>query len=180
MRLNPQEAGGNEICHNAPMQKPRISIIAAVGKNRELGKKNELIWRIRDDLQRVKGLTMGHPIVMGRNTHLSIGKPLPGRTNIVISHLDESFEGCTVVHSLEEALEAAKKVEKEEIFIFGGAYVYSTAIGIADRLYLTVIDGTDPDADAFFPDYAEFSKVIESEKRDQDGLAYEWVILERS
>lgn len=125
------------------MQKPRISIIAAVGQNRELGKKNELIWRIGADLKRVKELTMGHPIIMGWNTYQSIGRPLPGRTNIVISMTPAEIAECVVVTSLEEALARAREIEKEEIFIFGGASVYRESIALTDRLYLTRIEATD-------------------------------------
>ncbi len=162
------------------MNKPRLSTIAAVGENRELGKKNELIWRIRDDLKRVKELTTGHPIIMGQNTHESIGKPLPNRTNIVLT-LNKNYrpEGCVVAHSLDEALGKAQEIEDEEVFIFGGAYVYEQTIDLVDRLYLTLIHDADKDADAFFPDYSKFSKIIQKEKRDQDGLAYDWVVLER-
>ena len=157
----------------------RISIIAAVGKKRELGKKNELIWRISDDLKRVKALTTGHPIIMGRNTYLSIGKPLPNRTNIILSWEPEEIPGCTVCTSLDEALSFARSIEKEEIFIFGGASVYASALPIVTRLYLTVIHATDADADAFFPDYSAFTKIIETEARNQDNLIYDWVTLER-
>ena len=158
----------------------RISTIAAVGENRELGKKNELIWPIRDDLKRVKELTMGHPLIMGQKTYESIGRPLPGRTNIVLTQ-DDTYapEGCVMAHSLDEAFEKAREVEDEEIFVFGGAYVYAQTIEITDRLYLTLIHDTDQDADAFFPEYEAFTKVIEKEEREQDGLKYDWLILER-
>lgn len=158
----------------------RISTIAAIGENRELGKKNELIWPIRDDLKRVKELTMGHPIIMGQNTYESIGRPLPGRTNIVLTQ-DTTYapEGCVMAHSLDEAFKKAREVEDEEIFIFGGAYVYQQTIEMTDRLYLTLIHDTDSEADAFFPEYTEFTKVIETEEREQDGLKYDWLILER-
>lgn len=161
------------------MSTPRISIIAAVGQNRELGKKNELIWRISADLKRVKELTMGHPIIMGWNTYLSIGRPLPGRTNIVISWSPVIIDGCIVVTSLNEALLKAKELEQEEIFIFGGASVYKEAIGITDRLYLTRIEATDADADAFFPDYSEFTKVLDEEKHFEYNPPYTWLTLER-
>ena len=159
--------------------KPRISIIAAIGENRELGKNNDLIWRIKDDLKRVKELTTGHPIIMGQNTYESIGRPLPNRTNIVLTQdKDYSPEGCVMANSLEKAFEEACKVEDEEIFIFGGAYVYKQTIYMADRLYLTLIHDSDKDADAFFPDYSKFRKIIEKEERDQAGLKYDWITLE--
>ena len=162
------------------MQKPRISIIAAVGQNRELGKKNELIWRISADLKRVKELTMGHPIIMGWNTYQSIGHPLPGRTNIVISWTPTDIEECIVVSSLEEALEEAKKIESIEVFIFGGASVYAEGIGIADRLYLTRIEATNSDADAFFPPYEDtFTRVVSEEPHMENDPPYTWITLER-
>ena len=161
------------------MSTPRISIIAAVGQNRELGKKNGLIWRIGADLRRVKEITMGHPIIMGWNTYQSIGRPLPGRTNIVLSFRPMKIGGCVVATSLEEALTKAKEVEQEEIFIFGGASVYKEAIGITDRLYLTRIEATDADADAFFPDYSEFSKVLDEENHSEYVPPYTWLTLER-
>lgn len=161
------------------MQTPRVSIIAAIGKKRELGKQNELIWRIPDDLKRVKTLTMGHPLIMGRKTYESIGRPLPGRTNIVVSRTSGPIEGCVVVGSLKAALRHAIEIDLEEVFIFGGAQIYAEALPHTDRLYLTVIDATDPEADAFFPDYSEFTHTIQKETRDQEGLAYEWQTLER-
>jgi len=163
------------------MYTPRISAIAAIGKNRELGRTNDLIWRISEDIKRVKQLTMGHPLIMGRKTYESIGKPLPGRTTIIVTR-DPNFraEGCVVVHSLEDALKQAREIETEEIFIFGGAQLYEQALPIIDRLYLTIVDAEDPTADTYFPDYDDFAKVIEKEKRDHDGLEYEWLTLERA
>lgn len=161
------------------MNTPRISIIAAVGQNRELGKKNELIWRISADLKRVKELTMGHPIIMGLRTYESIGRPLPGRTNIVLSFEPVDIPGCVVVTSLDEALTKARQVETEEIFIFGGASVYQATIGVAERLYLTRIEATDPDADAFFPDYSTFTNILSEETHPEHAPPYTWLTLER-
>lgn len=169
-----------QIWHNQTMEKARISIIAAVGMNRELGKKNELIWRIGADLKRVKDLTMGHPIIMGWNTYQSIGYPLPGRTNIVISWTPTELAGCIVVSSLSEAIDHARKIEDAEIFIFGGASVYTEAIPFVDRLYLTQIKATDADADAFFPPYADFTKVVSEENYFEHTPPYSWVTLERA
>lgn len=157
----------------------RISIIAAVGENRELGKGNKLIWRIPADLKRVKELTTGHPIIMGRKTFDSIGHPLPNRTNIVLSRTPVAIEGCTVVSSLEEALETARTIDTEEIFVFGGGQVYEMAVPHTDRLYLTRVHKTDPDSDAFFPDYTEFTKVISSEEYLEHEPPYTLLTLER-
>lgn len=162
------------------MGKPRISIIAAVGQNRELGKKNELIWRMGPDLKRVKELTMGHPIIMGLRTYESIGRPLPGRTNIVLSFEPREITGCVVVTSLDEALARAHEVEHDEIFIFGGASVYQATIDIAERLYLTRIEATDPEADAFFPDYSVFTKIIFEESHPEHTPPYTWLTIERT
>src|SRR6056297_3609108 len=110
------------------MSTPTISAIAAIGQHRELGKDNGLIWRIPADLKRLKALTTGHPIIMGRKTFESIGRPLPNRTNIVISrNPDFAAPGCMVVDSLEDALAVAREVEPEELFIFGGAAIYELA-----------------------------------------------------
>lgn len=161
---------------------PRISIIAAIGQNGELGKNGELIWRISDDLKRVKTLTMGHPLIMGRKTYESIGRPLPGRTNIVISKSVEEIEGCVVVKTLEGAIDVARTIDRDEIFIFGGAQVYAKALPRTDRLYLTVVNAEDNEADVFFPAYKDaFNHVISREVRiDQaTGLSYEWVTRER-
>jgi dihydrofolate reductase len=161
------------------MTTPRISIIAAVGKNRELGKNNELIWRISPDLKRVKELTTGHPIIMGRKTFDSIGRPLPNRTNIVISRAQVCIEGCLVFDSLEKGIEAAKAIDTEELFIFGGASIYTEALPVTNRLYLTVIDAEDSDADTFFPDYSDFTKIIAEEKHPENEPAFTWYTLER-
>lgn len=165
------------------MSEHRISIIAAIGQNRELGKNNELIWRISDDLKRVKELTMSHPIIMGRKTYESIGRPLPGRTNIIITR-DQTYqaEGCKVVDSLDSALAAAKDAPgNDEIFIFGGASIYEAALPQTDRLYLTLIDDLDLEADTFFPKYEQtFEKNISQEDKSQDGLKYKWLTLERN
>lgn len=167
-----------------------ISIIAAIGKNRELGKNNQLLWHISEDLKRFKEVTSGHVVIMGRKTYESIGKPLPNRLNIIISR-DPSFkiQNCIVVHSLEEALDVAKrkpayatsfakasKVKKasvgkeEEIFVIGGASVYAQAMNFADKLYLTIVD-QEFDADAFFPDYSMFKRKV-FEKKFVSGKYY--------
>ena len=163
-----------------------VSIIAAIGQDRALGKNNELLWRIPDDLKRFKALTTGHPIIMGRKTFESLGKPLPNRTNIVIMYATEDwrnnprydFENVVVAHSLEEAIENAKTLD-QEIFIGGGAMIYTQALPLADRLYLTLIDDK-KDADVYFPAYETmFTKKVKEENREFNGLKYKWVDLER-
>lgn len=161
------------------MQKPTISAIASIGRNRELGKDGQLLWRISDDLRRVKELTTGHPIIMGRKTHESIGKPLPNRPNIVVSKTTRHIDGCVVVPSIEKALETARELDNDEIFIFGGGQIYQAAFPYIQRLYLTRVEAEDPESDSFFPDYRNFTKVIEQETREQDELSYDWITLER-
>ncbi len=157
------------------MQKPILSIICAVSENRAIGKNNQLLWHIPEDMAHFKKLTIGHAIIMGRKTFESIGKPLPNRTNVVItSDPDYSAEGTIVAHTIEEAIEKVKEIEKEEIFIIGGGKIYEQTIDLCDKLYLTVVEGKF-EADTFFPDYSKFSVV--SEKRGADEK-YKYKFLE--
>ena len=112
-----------------------ISIIAAVAQNGVIGDKNALLWHISEDMRFFKRTTSGHPVIMGRKTYESLGRPLPNRTNVVISRTQREIEGCTVVGSLEEAVALFPK--EEEVFIIGGAQIYALALAIADRMYLT-------------------------------------------
>ncbi len=139
------------------MKQPAISLIAAIGKNRELGQGNKLLWDIPEDMAHFKSVTMGHAVIMGQKTYESIGKPLLGRTNIVLSR-DPNFapRGVVVANSIESALNEATRVEKDEIFFIGGASVYEQALGLADKLYLTLIHG-EREADVYFPDYSAFT-----------------------
>lgn len=157
----------------------RVSAIAAIGKNRELGKGNNLLWCIPHDLARFKSITMGHPVIMGRKTFESIGRPLPGRPNIIITR-DKSFEaeGCLVTHSIEDAFEEAKDLDDEEVFIIGGGEIYKQAMPYVDKLYLTLIHD-EKESDVFFPDYSEFTKETFREEHEYEGLKYTWVDLER-
>ncbi|MEX0621434.1 MAG: dihydrofolate reductase [Candidatus Woykebacteria bacterium] len=161
------------------MKRPRISIIAAIGKNRELGKDNKLLWHISEDLKRFKKLTTGHPIIMGRKTFDSIGRVLPNRVNIVVTR-DDSFKQDDVLacNSIKEALEKAESVENDEIFIIGGGQIFEQIIKFADRLYLTVVEGG-YEADAFFPDYSKFKTIVSSQNGESEGLRYKYVVLER-
>jgi len=179
LRVQPQKDSHNSLCHNVLMSKPRISIIAAIGRNRELGKNNKLIWRIAADLHRVKALTTGHIIIMGRNTYESIGRPLPNRTNIVISGSITEIDGCLVFPTLIEALNHTTHAESTEVFIFGGARVYQDALPFVTRLYLTLIDDAEPKADVYFPDYSTFTKIVSSESHADHIPPYTWLTLER-
>jgi len=172
-----------------------VSIIAALGNHRALGKNNRLLWSIPDDMKHFKQLTLGHPVVMGRKTFESIlstlGKPLPERTNIVITRQGVR-EGQTFpymgrsdlpepeyANSLEEGLALAKKIDPAEIFIIGGAQIYEQSLPYADRLYLTLIDD-EKNADTFFPAYEKiFTKKISDESHEWNGLKYRWITLEK-
>ena len=152
----------------------RISAIAAIDEKRGLGKDNQLLFKIPEDFKRMKTLTTGHPIIMGRKTYESIGRVLPNRTNIIVTSAPAYYvEGGVVVHSLEEALRVAQgKPGSDEIFIF------TQALPLVDRLYLTVVEG-DYHADAFFPDYASFTKVVSKEEKETDNYRYTFLTLER-
>ncbi len=160
--------------------KTRLSIIVAMGKNRLIGGDNKLLWNIPGELKRFKEITTGHPIIMGRKTHESIGRVLPNRTNIIITRdPDYKVEGTIVVHSLEEALEKAKAAPgNDEIFVIGGGQIYAQALPLADRLYVTIVEG-EYQGDTYFPDYSEFSKIIEEKNYDENGLSYKTLILEK-
>ncbi|HSA83263.1 MAG TPA: dihydrofolate reductase [Patescibacteria group bacterium] len=164
----------------------RISIIAAIDEKRGLGKNNDLLFKISGDMQRLKALTTGHPLVMGRKTFVSLGRKLPNRTHIVItrdpSSLQElSYQPDVVVSSLAEGLEKAKAYAgAEEIFIFGGGQIFTEAIekNVVDRLYLTVVKG-EYGADVFFPDYSMFTKMLKKEEHEDAGYFYTFLDLEK-
>ena len=160
--------------------KPRLSVIVAVDEKRAIGKDNKLLWNIPDDLKRFKVLTTGHAVIMGENTYHSIGRPLPNRTNIVMT-LDKKLvlPGCLVVHSLKEALAVARENEQEEIFVIGGASIYRQFLPETERLYLTVVSG-EHEADTFFPDYSDFTKVVSTEKKKDENYEYTYFVLERA
>ena len=159
----------------------RITIIAAMDRNRLIGDGDRLPWRLPADLRRFKALTMGKPIVMGRRTHESIGRALPGRRNIVLSRdPDYRAPGCDVAASLEEALEMC--ADAEELMIIGGAELYARALPRADRLHLTLLHATFS-GDAWFPDYDEREwREVSRENHVADTespSAYSFVDLER-
>lgn len=131
----------------------QIIIVAAHGQNRVIGRNNELVWHLPRDFKHFKDLTIEHPIVMGRKTFESLGKPLPRRTSIIITR-DEHYqqEGCIVAHSLEEAMAEAKKLD-EAIFIIGGAEIYKQALPYTTKMYLTEVKAS-PEGDAYFPEFS--------------------------
>ena len=128
---------------------PKVSLIAAVARNGIIGAGNKMLWRVSTDLKRLRALTMGKPLVMGRKTFESIGKPLPGRRSIVVTRdLNWSHPGVEVVHDIGAALALAH--DSEEIMIGGGGEIYARTIADADRLYITEVD-LEPEGDARFP-----------------------------
>ncbi|MDP9249259.1 MAG: dihydrofolate reductase [bacterium] len=129
-----------------------ISLIAAIGRNNELGKGNTLLWSMPADMKHFRETTALHTVIMGRKTFESIGKPLPDRRNIVITRdVNYKKEGVEIAHSLAGALDLVAD-QNEEVFIIGGAELYKQTIEIADKLYITHVDAEDKDADAFFPE----------------------------
>lgn len=167
-----------------------ITAVVAIGRNRELGKNEKLLWHIPDDLKRFKCLTLGHPIIMGRKTFESIvgyvGGPLPGRTNIVVTRRSDYIDlvgrygdQVMVVSSIEEGIEKALEENPKEIHIGGGAQIYEQALPYINKLYLTLIDD-EKEADTFFPPYEHlFTKKVFEEAREWNGIKYTWVDLER-
>lgn len=159
----------------------RIALIAAMTENRVIGRENRLPWRLSADLRRFKSLTMGKPVIMGRKTYESIGKPLPGRSNIVVTRdPDYRAQGCRVVHSLEQALEAA--AGHDEVMVIGGAQLYRQTLDRAERMYLTLVK-TELDGDTLFPQiemrhWRELER--ESHRADEKNeYDYDFVTLER-
>lgn len=160
----------------------RISIVVAIDEHGGIGLDGRLPWHLPEDLKRFKALTMGRPIVMGRRTHDSIGRALPGRTNIVVSTLPgRVIEGCTVVPSFEAALAAAG--DAEETCVIGGAGIYRLALPLADALYLTRVHAT-VGADTFFPplDAAEWEEIAREDHPadERHAHAYSFLTLRRA
>ncbi len=158
---------------------PTISVIAAIAHQGALGKDNQLLVHLPGDLPRFKRLTLGHPIVMGRKTWDSIGRPLPGRRNIVVTRNAQwSADGAQRAASFEAALALAGDVER--VCVIGGAEIYALALPHADELLLTEIDA-DFAADAYFPDWPrdEFIEVSSESNQTPQGLAYRYVNYRR-
>lgn len=157
-----------------------ISMIVAAAKNGTIGNNNELLWHLPRDFKFFKEHTSGHPIIMGRKTFESIGRPLPGRTNIVISR-NFSANGVEVLDSLEKGLLRAKDIDTDP-FVIGGASIYRQAYPIADKLYLTIVD-VELEGDATFdmPSTNEWEEVFSEshEKDDKHSYAFTFKIFER-
>ena len=148
-----------------------LSLIVAVAQNGVIGDRNALLWHISEDLKHFKALTSGHPVVMGRKTYESLGRPLPNRTNVVISRQELEIPGCRVVHSLDEAL--ALFPGDEEVFIIGGAQIYAEALPRADRFYLTRVFH-DYEGDTRFPEWDEAQWRLVSSESFPCGREYPW------
>lgn len=148
-----------------------VSIIVAVAQNGVIGDRNRLIWHISEDLRRFKAITTGHPVVMGRKTYESLGRPLPGRTNVVVTRQrDYRAEGCTVVDSLEKAI--GLFLLDEEVFVIGGGEIYRQALPLADRLYLTVVCA-DYEGDTRFPEWDASQWDLVSEEHHRRGEKFD-------
>ncbi len=160
-----------------------VSAIVAFAKNQDSGKNNQIPWHLPADLQYFKKTTLYHHILMGRNTYESIGRPLPKRTNIVLSrNLFFIASGCVVVHSLQEGLELAAGNGEKEVFIIGGGHLYQESMPILDRIYATEVD-LETEGDTYFPEIdPEKWKVISEKAHKSDGknkYAYTFKIYER-
>lgn len=155
------------------------SIAAISEKNRVIGDtaKNSMLWHIPDDFKRFKRLTMGHPIIMGCKTYESIGKALPGRTNIVLTKGDREFEDSIKATSIDEAFRIAKKSEgSEDIFIIGGGSIYEATLPYVDELNLTIVH-KDYEGDVMFPDYSEFTNETFREEHLDEPIPYTFINL---
>jgi dihydrofolate reductase len=172
--------------------KPRLSALVAMARNRVIGRNNALPWRLPLDLKRFKTLTMGHPIIMGRKTFESIGRPLPGRICIIVTRQPGYVvKDAIVVNSIAEALEACseevpqssatdKEVTDKENFVIGGAEIFRQALPMCDRLYITEIQ-RDFEGDVLFPEFNrdEWMEVSREAHVDDNGLEYHFVTLDR-
>ena len=159
-----------------------VSIIVAIAQNGTIGDKNALLWHIKEDMRFFRTTTSGHPVIMGRKTFESLGsKPLPKRTNIVITRADREFAGALTAHSLEEAIRMAG--EDQEIFIMGGAQIYREALSVVDRMYITHVE-CDYEGDTSFPevDYSQWKlvDVVRHERGEEYEYPFEFRTYDRA
>ncbi|HQW19559.1 MAG TPA: dihydrofolate reductase [Rhodocyclaceae bacterium] len=160
---------------------PRLVLIAALAKDRVIGIDNQMPWQLPEDLKRFKALTLGHPIIMGRKTWESLGRPLPGRSNIVVSrNPGYAAPGASVVHSLKEAIALAAGSGAENVFVIGGAEIYRQALPLAWRLELTEIAADFP-GDAYFPEFdtRAWLEISRERHHSTNGFDYAFVTYER-
>jgi dihydrofolate reductase len=158
-----------------------MNIIVAVAKNNAIGKNNNLLWHIKEDLVYFKKTTLGATVVMGRKTFESIGKPLPGRRNVVVSKTMNEIEGIEIFRSIDQALDSCSS--NEEVFIIGGGEIYKQSISLVQRIFLTIVDVNIPDADTFFPEL-DMSQWREVFREDHSrGVSFEhpfsFIVLDR-
>ncbi|MGM0516839.1 MAG: type 3 dihydrofolate reductase [Pseudomonadota bacterium] len=163
----------------------RVSLIAAMARNRVIGRNNQLPWRLPADLKHFKQVTMGKPLIMGRKTFESIGRPLPGRTNIVLTR-DESFsaDGVTIVHTINDALHEAEACldESQEVMVMGGADIYYQFLPWANRMYLTLVElevAGDAHFPAYVPDEWELVEATRFEADDRNPYNYQFLTFDR-
>jgi dihydrofolate reductase len=160
-----------------------ISLIAAVAENGVIGKDNKLPWHLPADLQFFKKTTLGHPIIMGRKNFESIGKVLPGRTNIILTR-NQNFktpEGCVKTHSLKAAFDVAENTATDECFVIGGAEIYKEALPFCQKLYITRVHGIF-EGNAFMPEYEkDFRKIsnVSNNPDERNKYAYDFTVWER-
>lgn len=156
------------------MNRPRISLIVAIARNGVIGRQGGLAWHLPADLRHFRQITTGHPIIMGRKTYESIGRPLPGRQNIIVTR-DVTFkaEGCQIVHSLDEALQFVNHAS--EVFIIGGANLYAQTLALAHKLHVTHIDAT-IEGDVYFPemDWNQWRQTMQELHAADDKNAYNY------
>jgi dihydrofolate reductase len=156
----------------------KLAIIVAIGENNVIGKDNSLLWKLSSDMKLFRNLTIGHPIIMGRKTYESIGKPLPGRLNIVITKQKLSVEGIVIANSLEKAIKLAQETNDPEAFVIGGGEIYKLALPLVDKLYVTEVKGNF-EGDTFFPkidlNIWKPSQRLYSEKDEKNDYDFEFV-----
>lgn len=148
-----------------------LALVVAMTADRVIGLDGDMPWHIPEDLRHFRRVTMGHSIIMGRKTHESIGRALPGRQNIVITRqLDAQFDGCDVVHGLEDAIALARRMGDEEPRVVGGGAIYTLALPLATKLFITEVDQR-VKGDTFFPAYHP-DRWTETHRRVGDGVVY--------
>ena len=162
------------------MSGPAIVLVAALDRNRAIGKGNDLPWRLPDDLKRFKALTLGKPVLMGRKTAQSLGRALPGRTNLVLTRSGQMpFDGMRALGSIEDAMQVARDESATELCVIGGGEIYALTLPIADQLHLTHVDTAVENADAFFPafDASEWKTVSRQAHAadERHAFAFEFV-----
>ena len=178
-----QEIAQEKLAKKKTCKSSELTIIVAAGENNEIGKDNDLIWHLSDDLKRFKTLTNGHHIIMGRKTYETFPKPLPNRTHIVITR-QENYkvpDGVIVVNNLEDALDACRK--DNQPFIIGGGEIYKQSMSLADKLEITRVHESFENADTFFPEidksvWKETNKVFH-DKDDKHQYAFSFITYER-